>query len=80
MKLRDMTLDGHTALVTGAAGGIGSAICRHLALAGANVAVCDVDGDAEGRSAAGGVSLIVAVMATYRLGSWLVNTVVTKGV
>jgi 2-hydroxycyclohexanecarboxyl-CoA dehydrogenase len=47
MKVRDMTLDGHTALVTGAAGGIGIAICRHLALAGANVAVCDVDGDAE---------------------------------
>jgi NAD(P)-dependent dehydrogenase (short-subunit alcohol dehydrogenase family) len=35
MKVSDMTLDGRTALVTGAAGGIGSAICRHLAVAGA---------------------------------------------
>jgi 2-hydroxycyclohexanecarboxyl-CoA dehydrogenase len=47
-----MRLDGRTALVTGAAGGIGSAICRHLALAGANVAVCDLKGDAARRLAA----------------------------
>jgi 2-hydroxycyclohexanecarboxyl-CoA dehydrogenase len=47
----DMTLDGRTALVTGAAGGIGSAICRHLAGAGAAVAVCDLNGDAAGRLA-----------------------------
>lgn len=46
-----MTLDGRTALVTGAAGGIGTAICRHLALADANVAVCDLDGDAAQRLA-----------------------------
>jgi len=52
MKLSDMTLDGRTALVTGAAGGIGSAICRHLALADANVAVCDLDGEAAQRVAA----------------------------
>jgi 2-hydroxycyclohexanecarboxyl-CoA dehydrogenase len=51
MKVSDMTLDGRTALVTGAAGGIGSAICRHLALAGANVAACDLDGDAARRLA-----------------------------
>jgi 2-hydroxycyclohexanecarboxyl-CoA dehydrogenase len=38
-----MTLDGRTALVTGAAGGIGTAISRHLAAAGANVAVCDLN-------------------------------------
>jgi 2-hydroxycyclohexanecarboxyl-CoA dehydrogenase len=38
-----MTLDGRTALVTGAAGGIGTAISRHLAVAGANVAVCDLN-------------------------------------
>jgi 2-hydroxycyclohexanecarboxyl-CoA dehydrogenase len=47
-----MTLDGRTALVTGAAGGIGTAICRHLAQADANVAVCDLDGDAAQRLAA----------------------------
>lgn len=41
-----MTLEGRTALVTGAAGGIGTAICRHLTQAGASVAVCDLNGDA----------------------------------
>jgi 2-hydroxycyclohexanecarboxyl-CoA dehydrogenase len=30
-------------MVTGGAGGIGAAICRHLAEAGARVAVCDLD-------------------------------------
>lgn len=43
-----MTLDGRTALVTGAAGGIGTAISRHLAAAGANVAVCDLNEQAAG--------------------------------
>jgi 2-hydroxycyclohexanecarboxyl-CoA dehydrogenase len=52
MKVTDMALEGRTALVTGAAGGIGSAISRHLALAGANVAACDLDGDAAKRIAA----------------------------
>ena len=47
-----MALDGRTALVTGAAGGIGGAISRHLARANANVAVCDLDGDAARRIAA----------------------------
>lgn len=41
-----MTLEGRTALVTGAAGGIGSAISAHLARAGAHVALCDLNGDA----------------------------------
>jgi 2-hydroxycyclohexanecarboxyl-CoA dehydrogenase len=41
-----MTLEGRTAMVTGAAGGIGSAISTHLAQAGANVALCDLNGDA----------------------------------
>ncbi|GAC1395502.1 MAG: 3-oxoacyl-ACP reductase FabG [Mycobacterium sp.] len=41
-----MTLEGRTAIVTGAAGGIGTAISTHLAKAGANVALCDLDGDA----------------------------------
>jgi 2-hydroxycyclohexanecarboxyl-CoA dehydrogenase len=51
MKVTDMALEGRTALVTGAAGGIGSAISRHLALAGANVAACDLDGEAAKRVA-----------------------------
>jgi 2-hydroxycyclohexanecarboxyl-CoA dehydrogenase len=41
-----MTLEGRTAIVTGAAGGIGSAISTHLAAAGANVALCDLNGEA----------------------------------
>jgi 2-hydroxycyclohexanecarboxyl-CoA dehydrogenase len=38
-----MSLNGRTAVVTGGAGGIGEAISRQLAAAGANVAVCDLD-------------------------------------
>ncbi|MEV5559278.1 glucose 1-dehydrogenase [Nonomuraea wenchangensis] len=37
------SLKGRTALVTGGAGGIGRAIARHLAQAGAKVAVCDMN-------------------------------------
>ncbi len=36
-------LSGHTAIVTGAATGIGAAVARRLALAGATVAVADID-------------------------------------
>lgn len=38
-----LSLDGKTALVTGAAGGIGEAICGVLRAAGANIVVTDID-------------------------------------
>lgn len=39
------------AIVTGAGGGLGSAIARHLACAGCTIVVCDLDADAAGRVA-----------------------------
>lgn len=46
-----MELDGHSAIVTGAARGIGQAIALELAHRGAGVAVCDVEVDALAKSA-----------------------------
>ena len=43
--------EGRTALVTGGAGGIGSAICRRLSADGAFVVVADIDGDGASRLA-----------------------------
>ena len=40
-----MQLDGRSAIVTGGAGGLGSAVVRHLAGLGVGVAVFDRDAD-----------------------------------
>jgi 3(or 17)beta-hydroxysteroid dehydrogenase len=45
------SLQGRTALVTGGAGGIGSAICRRLSVDGALVVVADLDGEQADRVA-----------------------------
>ena len=46
-----LSLDGRTALVTGAAKGIGEGIARMLAAAGAHVVIADVDDEAAGQVA-----------------------------
>jgi 2-hydroxycyclohexanecarboxyl-CoA dehydrogenase len=48
-----MRVQGKTAMVTGAARGIGEAIAQALAAEGAAVAVCDLDGTAAAKTAAG---------------------------
>ena len=47
----DLQLEGKTALVLAAGGGLGAAIARCLASEGARVAVADIDGDAAQRTA-----------------------------
>jgi NAD(P)-dependent dehydrogenase (short-subunit alcohol dehydrogenase family) len=56
-------LEGHRAIVTGGASGIGAATCRQLAAAGAAVAVLDRRGDAAAAVAreAGGIAIEVDV-------------------
>lgn len=62
-------LENRRALVTGAGSGIGAAIARALATAGAQVTVADVDGEAAGRVAAecGGEAWQVDLTDTDRL-------------
>ena len=45
-------MEGKVAIVTGGAGGIGSAVCRAFAEAGVGVVVADMDGDRAGETAA----------------------------
>ena len=57
-----ITLENKTAIVTGAGAGIGEAIARHFAEAGAHVVVSDIDGAAADRVAAS-LSDAIAVKA-----------------
>lgn len=52
-----LSLDGRRAIVTGAAQGIGAAICRALRDAGAKVHAVDIDGDALAPLAAEGITV-----------------------
>lgn len=58
-------LQGKTAIVTGAAKGIGFAIAQHLSSAGANVVVSDID-EAGAKSAAAQIPRAVAVASDVR--------------
>lgn len=60
------SLAGRTAVITGAAGGLGAALARGLAEAGAHLALCDIDGEGLDGLAATLVPLGVRVM-TARL-------------
>lgn len=60
----DLRLDGQVFAVTGAAQGIGAAIARELAAAGAQVAAVDIDADGMAPLAAEGTSLHPADLGT----------------
>ena len=61
--MKEMDMQGKTALVTGGAGGIGRAACLEFARAGANVAVVDIDASAAEQTAADVRALGVQVLA-----------------
>lgn len=62
--MMDLRLDGQVFAVTGAAQGIGAAIARELAAAGAQVAAVDIDADGMAPLAAEGMSLHPADLGT----------------
>jgi 2-hydroxycyclohexanecarboxyl-CoA dehydrogenase len=68
--------EGKVALVTGGAGGIGSATASRLAAEGARVAVCDLDGAAAGELAAdlGGLGLELDVRSDEAIAAALAAT------
>jgi NAD(P)-dependent dehydrogenase (short-subunit alcohol dehydrogenase family) len=72
MREQDMNrFEGKVAIVTGAAGGIGSAICRRLAGEGARVMVCDMNTNAaaevaESITAGGGFATALAADISER--------------
>jgi 3-oxoacyl-[acyl-carrier protein] reductase len=57
----NLGLEGRVALVTGAAGGLGPAVCRLLAAEGARVVASDLDGD---RIEAAGAAEVAALVVT----------------
>jgi 3-oxoacyl-[acyl-carrier protein] reductase len=74
-------LDGKAALVTGGGQGIGEAICRRLAVAGARVGVCDRNAAAAGRVAqeTGGVALVGDVTSEADIGRMLAELEAAAG-
>ncbi|GII52983.1 3-hydroxybutyrate dehydrogenase [Planotetraspora thailandica] len=67
-----MSLEGRTALVTGAGSGIGRACAHRLAAAGARVFVADVNGDAAAKAASevGGTPVVVDLSDPGFLAAW----------
>src|SRR5262249_11107578 len=63
-----LRLEGRVALVTGAAGGIGSAICERFAAEGAKIVAADVDlaGAERGAASLGGEAIALELDVTRR--------------
>ena len=74
-------LDGDVAIVTGAAHGIGRAICAELARRGASVWACDVLADALGETARAAAvrTAVVDVTDAARVAAWVAEVEATAG-